>query len=43
VSSGKVTTLKLKEMKAQGDKITVLTCYDYSMAKLLDKTGIEVF
>jgi 3-methyl-2-oxobutanoate hydroxymethyltransferase len=28
VSSGKVTTLKLKEMKAQGDKITVLTCYD---------------
>jgi len=42
VSGGKVTTLKLKEMKQRGEKFTVLTCYDYSTAKLLDQAGIEV-
>lgn len=40
--SGKITTVKLKEMKQRGEKITVLTCYDYSMAKVLDQAGIEV-
>lgn len=38
----KVTTVKLKEMKTRGEKITVLTCYDYSKAILLDKAGIDV-
>lgn len=38
----KVTTVKLKEMKSSGEKITVLTCYDYSNAILLDKAGIDV-
>ncbi|MFA5881904.1 MAG: 3-methyl-2-oxobutanoate hydroxymethyltransferase, partial [Eubacteriales bacterium] len=38
----KVTTVKLKEMKTRGEKITVLTCYDYSNAILLDKAGIDV-
>ncbi len=42
MSGGKVTTLKLKEMKQRGEKFTVLTCYDYSTAKLLDQAGIEV-
>ncbi len=42
MSDGKVTTVKLKEMKQRGEKITVLTCYDYSTAKLLDQAGIEV-
>lgn len=40
--SGKITTLTLKEMKQRKEKITVLTCYDYSMAKTLDNAGIEV-
>jgi len=38
----KVTTHVLKEMKLRGEKITMLTAYDYSMAKILDATGIEV-
>ncbi|PKM42568.1 MAG: 3-methyl-2-oxobutanoate hydroxymethyltransferase [Firmicutes bacterium HGW-Firmicutes-8] len=38
----KVTTVKLKEMKTRGEKITVLTCYDYSKAILLEKAGIDV-
>ncbi len=42
MSDLKVTTVKLKEMKQRGEKITVLTCYDYSTAKLLDKAGIDV-
>ena len=42
MSNSKVTTLRLKEMKQQKEKITVLTCYDYSTAKLLDKAGIDV-
>ncbi|MHB9094130.1 MAG: 3-methyl-2-oxobutanoate hydroxymethyltransferase [Eubacteriales bacterium] len=42
MSDSKITTLKLKEMKQRGEKITVLTCYDYSTAKMLDKAGIDV-
>jgi 3-methyl-2-oxobutanoate hydroxymethyltransferase len=29
-------------MKKKGEKITILTCYDYSTAKMLDEVGIEV-
>lgn len=29
-------------MKKQGEKISMLTCYDYSMAKLLDQSGVDV-
>jgi 3-methyl-2-oxobutanoate hydroxymethyltransferase len=38
----KVTTTRLREMKRQGEKITMLTAYDYLTAKLLDELGIEV-
>lgn len=38
----KVTTVGLKEMKKRGEKITVLTSYDYSTARALDKVGIDV-
>ena len=37
-----VTTLRLSEMKARGEKISMLTAYDYSMAKILDESGIDV-
>ncbi|MDR1293081.1 MAG: 3-methyl-2-oxobutanoate hydroxymethyltransferase [Clostridiales Family XIII bacterium] len=30
-----------RRQKEQGDKITMLTCYDYSMAKLMDEAGIN--
>ncbi len=38
----KVTTIRLAEMKARGEKIAMLTAYDYSMAKLIDEAGIDV-
>jgi len=37
----KVTTHSLAEMKANGEKISMLTAYDFSMAKLLDAAGID--
>ena len=37
-----VTTLRLKEMKDRGEKIAMLTSYDYSMAKIVDAAGIDV-
>lgn len=38
----KVTTHKLQEMKARGEKITMLTAYDFSMASILDAAGVDV-
>ncbi len=38
----RVTTHKLYEMKLRGEKISMLTAYDYSMAKILDQAGIDV-
>lgn len=38
----KTTVSTLKKQKDEGNKITMLTCYDYSMAKLMDEAGIEV-
>ncbi|HOI86967.1 MAG TPA: 3-methyl-2-oxobutanoate hydroxymethyltransferase [Lentimicrobium sp.] len=38
----KVTTHVLQEMKLKDEKIAMLTAYDYSMARLLDKAGIDV-
>lgn len=38
----KVTTARLTEMKARGEKISMLTAYDYSMALLVDGAGIDV-
>ncbi|WP_047445353.1 3-methyl-2-oxobutanoate hydroxymethyltransferase [Alistipes sp. ZOR0009] len=37
-----VTTHRLAEMKAKGEKIAMLTAYDYSMARILDAAGIDV-
>jgi 3-methyl-2-oxobutanoate hydroxymethyltransferase len=38
----KVTTHKLSEMKLRGERISMLTAYDFSMAKILDQAGIDV-
>ena len=38
----KVTTHSLQEMKSAGEKIAMLTAYDYTMAKILDQGGIDV-
>ncbi len=37
-----VTTYRLTEMKQRGEKISMLTSYDYSMAKIVDAAGIDV-
>lgn len=37
----KVTTRRLFEMKLRGEKISMLTAYDYSMAKIIDEAGID--
>lgn len=46
MSTGKairrVTTHVLNEMKLRGEKISMLTAYDYSMARILDHAGIDV-
>jgi len=38
----KVTTHVLSEMKVHGEKISMLTAYDYSTAKIIDDAGIDV-
>ncbi|MBI19423.1 MAG: 3-methyl-2-oxobutanoate hydroxymethyltransferase [Euryarchaeota archaeon] len=38
----KVTTHTLQEMKRSGEKITMLTAYDYSLARLVDGAGVDV-
>ncbi|MCH7515021.1 MAG: 3-methyl-2-oxobutanoate hydroxymethyltransferase [Bacteroidetes bacterium] len=38
----RVTTHQLQAMKQRGEKISMLTAYDYSMARLLDGAGIDV-
>jgi 3-methyl-2-oxobutanoate hydroxymethyltransferase len=38
----KVTTKSLIDMKAHGEKISMLTAYDYSMAKIVDLAGVDV-
>lgn len=38
----KVTTHRLSEMKLRGEKIAMLTAYDFSMAQLVDEAGMDV-
>ncbi|MCK9160496.1 MAG: 3-methyl-2-oxobutanoate hydroxymethyltransferase [Bacteroidaceae bacterium] len=38
----KVTTHSLLEMKQKGEKIAMLTSYDYSMAKIVDESGVDM-
>jgi len=38
----KVTTHVLSEMKMKGEKISMLTAYDYSLAHILDQAGVDV-
>src|SRR3954463_15252423 len=38
----KITTHQLQEMKSRGEKIAMLTAYDYSMAAIVDNAGMDV-
>ncbi len=38
----RVTTRRLQEMKNRGEKISMLTAYDYTMAGIVDNAGVDV-
>lgn len=38
----KVTTQTIVDMKRQGEKISMLTAYDYTMASIIDSAGVDV-
>ena len=38
----RITTNSLNEMKQKNEKITMLTSYDYTMAKIIDDSGVDV-
>src|SRR5690554_1315850 len=38
----KITTQTVVEMKERGEKISMLTAYDYTMAQIIDQAGIDV-
>jgi len=42
VATARVTTVTLREMKDRSERISMLTAYDYPIARLLDEAGIEV-
>lgn len=41
-ASRRVTTQVIRNMKASGEKIAMLTAYDFTMARLLDSAGIDI-
>jgi 3-methyl-2-oxobutanoate hydroxymethyltransferase len=38
----RITTHQLQEMKNRGEKIAMLTAYDFSMAKIIDRAGMDI-
>lgn len=41
-NKGKVTIKTLQKLKSEGEKISMLTAYDYTTAQILDKAGIDI-
>ena len=42
VQNSRMTTSKLRQMKASGEKIAMLTSYDFTLASLVDEAGIDM-
>ncbi len=42
VQNSRMTTTRVREMKARGEKITMLTAYDYTLAQWVDAAGIDM-
>ena len=42
VQNSRMTTAKLRQMKAEGEKIAMLTSYDFTLANLVDEAGVDV-
>lgn len=41
MANSKITVLDFQKKKTSGEKITMLTAYDYPMAKLVDQSGVD--
>lgn len=41
--NSRMTTAKLRQMKQNGEKIAMLTSYDFTLARLVDEAGIDMF
>ena len=42
IQNSRITTTRLRKMKQEGEKIAMLTSYDYTLTRLLDEAGIEM-
>ena len=42
VQNSRMTTAKIRQMKAAGEKITMLTSYDFTLTRLLDEAGLDM-
>lgn len=42
IQSSRMTTSKIRQMKVNGEKITMLTSYDFTLASLVDEAGIDM-
>jgi len=40
--NSRMTTAKLRQMKAEGEKIAMLTSYDFTLATLVDQAGVDI-
>lgn len=43
VQNSRMTTAKLRQMKVAGEKIAMLTSYDFTLARLVDEAGVDMF
>ena len=41
--NSRMTTTRLRQMKQKGEKISMLTSYDFTLASLVDEAGIDMF
>ena len=42
VQNSRMTTAKIRQMKSNGEKIAMLTSYDFTLARLVDEAGIDM-
>lgn len=42
VQNSRMTTAKIRQMKVNGEKIAMLTSYDFTLASLVDEAGIDI-
>ncbi len=42
INSSRVTIKVLEQIKSKGEKISMLTAYDYSFAKIIDEAGVDI-